>query len=328
MDREADSTVVLTGVAGFIGSHLGERLLGTGSKVVGFDNFNDFYDPNIKRRNVDGLIAVGGNRFRLVEGDLRNESDLTALFREVSGPFTLIHLAAMAGVRPSLENPMLYQEVNVTGTYRLLEAARRHELRHYVFGSSSSVYGSSNSLPFSEDEISLDPVSPYAATKLIGEQIAYVYQVCHGIPATCLRFFTAFGPRQRPEMAIHKFARSIRDGEEIRLFGDGSTTRDYTYIDDIVDGVVAALRPPKTFRIYNLGGGQRITLKDMVARLEVAMGKKARITFAPTHPGDMMHTLADTRRAREELGYRPARPFEESLQLFVDWFMALEKAPA
>jgi len=328
MDGESDSTVVLTGAAGFIGSHLGERLLGLGARVIGFDNFNDFYDPGIKHRNVEQVSAVGGSRFRMVEGDLRSERDLDSLFQEVSGPYTLIHLAAMAGVRPSLENPMLYQEVNVTGTYRLLEAARRREIRHYVFGSSSSVYGSSNRLPFNEDEPSLDPVSPYAATKLIGEQIAYVYQVCHGIPATCLRFFTAYGPRQRPEMAIHQFARRIQDGAEIRLFGDGSTTRDYTYIDDIVDGVVAALEPAGEFRIYNLGGGEPITLKGMVECLESAMGMKARLTFAPTHPGDMMHTLADIGRAEKELGYRPARPFKDSLQRFVDWFMSMEKAPA
>jgi UDP-glucuronate 4-epimerase len=328
MDGESDSTVVLTGAAGFIGSHLGERLLATGARVIGFDNFDDFYDPGIKRQNAKQVAARGGSRFHMVEGDLRNERDVESLFQEVSGPFTLVHLAAMAGVRPSLENPMLYQEVNVTGTYRLLEAARRREIRHYVFGSSSSVYGSSNRLPFNEDEPSLDPVSPYAATKLIGEQIAYVYQVCHGIPATCLRFFTVYGPRQRPEMAIHQFARRIRDGAEIQLFGDGGTTRDYTYIDDIVDGVMAALRPTEEFRIYNIGGGRPITLKEMVERLEAAMSKKARITFAPMQPGDMTHTLADIGRAEKELGYRPSRPFDESLQLFVDWFMSTEKASA
>ncbi len=328
------SNIVVTGAAGFIGSHLAQRLLSgdntgenTGENiVVGFDNFNDFYDPALKRQNVVELEAIGGDRFRMVEGDLRNAGDVEGLFEAVSGPFTLVHLAAMAGVRPSLEDPLLYQEVNVTGTYRLLEAARKHSLTHYVFGSSSSVYGSSSKLPFSEAEEHLDPLSPYAATKLIGEQIAYVYHVCHGIPATCLRFFTVFGPRQRPEMAIHKFARFILEEREIRLFGDGSTTRDYTFVDDIIDGVIAAMKAPDGCRIYNLGGGHRITLLDMVRGIEEALSKKARLEFVPMHPGDMVHTLADTTLAGKEIGYHPAYPFDRGLESFVDWFTATGKA--
>jgi len=315
------STVVLTGTAGFIGSHLGTRLLHDGYRVVGFDNFNDFYDPALKRKNVEDLAATGGDRFCMIEGDLRNDGDVEGLFQTVGDPFILVHLAAMAGVRPSLDDPMLYQQVNVTGTYRLLEAARRSRIIHYVFGSSSSVYGSSSRLPFSEQERDLDPLSPYAATKLIGEQMAHVYHVCHSIPVTCLRFFTVFGPRQRPEMAIHKFTRAIHEGNEIQLFGDGTTTRDYTYVDDIIDGVVAALDPPERSRILNIGGGHRITLLDMVNSIADVLGRQARIKFVPVHPGDMRHTLADISLAEKEIGYKPARPFQECLHSFVDWFL-------
>jgi UDP-glucuronate 4-epimerase len=320
MEKPNPSMVILTGAAGFIGFHLGSRLLRDGYTVVGFDSFNDFYDPGLKRRNAADLVAIGGERFRMVEGDLRHENDVEALFQGLEEPVILIHLAAMAGVRPSLENPLLYQEVNVTGTYRLLETARRHTVAHYVFGSSSSVYGASGQLPFAEDDPDLDPLSPYAATKLLGEQIAYVYQVCHGIPATCLRFFTVFGPRQRPEMAIHKFTRAILEGKEIQLFGDGTTTRDYTYVDDIVDGVCRALVPGDDFRVFNLGGGHRITLREMVGLLEEALGRKARVVSVPVHPGDMVHTLADITRAERDLGYRSVHTFQDGLRAFVAWF--------
>jgi UDP-glucuronate 4-epimerase len=221
---------------------------------------------------------------------------------------------------------MLYQTVNVTGTYVLLEAARRRDLAHYVFGSSSSVYGGCPNLPFREDDPALDPVSPYAATKLIGEQIAYCYHSCHGVDTTCLRFFTVFGPRQRPEMAIHKFARAIRDGAEIALFGDGSTTRDYTYVDDIVDGVCGALARAEGFRIFNLGGGHRVSLSEMVAELEQALGRKGKVRHDGLHPGDMDHTQADVSAAREAFGYEPSFPFARGLERFVDWFAKREGA--
>ena len=315
----SDATVVLTGAAGFIGFHVAKRLLEAGRAVVGLDNFNDAYPPALKRRNAADLEAAGGERFRLVEGDLRDDGALAALLPPAGEPFDLVHLAAMAGVRPSLERPMLYQEVNVSGMFRLLEAARRRSLHHLVFASSSSVYGASSRLPFGEEDPLAEPLSPYAATKMIGEHIAHVYHACHGIPATCLRFFTVFGPRQRPEMAIHKFARDILAGREIPLFGDGGTTRDYTYIDDIVDGVMAALTSADGFRLFNIGGGHRITLKQMVARLEVALGREARVRFQPRHPGDMVHTLADISRAERALGYRPRFPFEAGLDRFVAW---------
>lgn len=315
----------MTGAAGFIGSHLGERLLREGGTVVGFDNFNDFYDPGIKRANAAELARIGGDRFCLVEGDLRSAGDVATLFERVPGRFDLVHLAAMAGVRPSIDDPMVYQTVNVTGTYVLLEAARRRDLGHYVFGSSSSVYGGCRNLPFREDERSLDPVSPYAATKLIGEQIAYCYHECHGVDATCLRFFTVFGPRQRPEMAIHQFARAIRDDTEIVLFGDGATTRDYTYVDDIVDGICGALERPGGFRIFNLGGGHRIALLEMVKVLEQAMGRPARVRHDELHPGDMEHTLAEITAARDAFGFTPSFPFARGVARFVDWFTALPR---
>ncbi len=320
-----ETTIVLTGAAGFIGSHLAERLLGEGRRVVGFDNFNDFYDPAIKRDNVARLEARGAD-FRLVEGDLRSTDDVERLFEAVDGPFVVVHLAAMAGVRPSLEDPMLYQMVNVTGTYTLLEAARRRDFAGYVFGSSSSVYGGSSRLPFSEEDDTLDPLSPYAATKLLGEQIAFVYHVCHGIPATCLRFFTVYGPRQRPEMAIHQFARKIHTGEEITLFGDGTTTRDYTFVDDIVDGITAAIARPQPFEIVNLGGGNRVSLAEMVAHLERALGTKAKIKNVPAHLGDMQHTLADVTKAARLFDYAPSHPFERGIDAFAQWFLAQDEA--
>lgn len=314
------STIVLTGAAGFIGSHLATALLERGDRVVGFDNFNDFYDPAIKRLNAKRLGDVGGDRFVMIEGDLRSEADLERLFDAADGPFVLVHLAAMAGVRPSVEDPLLYQDVNISGTYRLLEAARRREITHYVFGSSSSVYGSSEDLPFSEDLDNLDPRSPYAATKLLGEQIGYVYHECHGWSATCLRFFTVYGPRQRPEMAIHQFARAIQSGAQITLFGDGSTTRDYTYADDIVSGVVAAIDRPLGYEIINLGGGNRVTLLEMVRHLEDAIDRKAVVEFAAMHPGDMRHTLADVSKAKRLLDYAPRHAFADGIVEFAKWF--------
>ncbi|MBN2491970.1 MAG: GDP-mannose 4,6-dehydratase [Planctomycetes bacterium] len=321
------STVLLTGAAGFIGFHVARRLLEAGYTVVGLDNFNDFYAPALKRRNAADLAALGGDRFRMVEGDLRDPAALAAFLPAENRPFDLVHLAAMAGVRPSFERPLLYQEVNVTGTFLLLEATRRRALGHLVFGSSSSVYGASSRLPFREDDPVADPLSPYAVTKLIGERIAHAYHACHGIPATCLRFFTVFGPRQRPEMAIHKFARDILAGRAIPFLGDGSSTRDYTYVDDIVDGVVAALASGSGYRVFNLGGGHRITLREMVDRLAAALGRAPRLQYAPPHPGDMTHTLADISWAEQALGYRPSCSFEAGLERFAAWLLAGADVP-
>ena len=314
---------LITGGAGFIGSHLAERLLDRGDRVVVFDNFDTYYDPAIKRRNIARVIDKGGV---LVEGDLRDAAALDALF--AANPIDqVVHLAARAGVRPSIEQPQLYLDVNVTGTSLLLEACRRHGVSRFVFGSSSSVYGNTKEVPFREDASVDRPVSPYAATKAASELQCHAYHHIFGMDIVCLRFFTVYGPRQRPEMAIHKFGRLIMQGRPIQRFGDGTTERDYTYIDDILDGVVKAMDKGRGFGIYNLGESRSIPLSRLIELLENAIGKKARIEGLPEQPGDVTMTFADITRARADLGYDPRVPIEEGIRRFVAWLKSPEGSP-
>ena len=308
--------VIVTGGAGFIGSHVVDALLARGESVVCIDEFNDYYDPRIKRHNLRG--ALRSERFRLVEGDLGDEAVLTETFRE--NPDALVHLAARAGVRPSLEEPALYYRVNCEGSAKLLEACRAAGVSRVVFASSSSVYGGNTKVPFHEDDPVERPVSPYAASKRAGELLCHTYHHLYGMHTSCLRFFTVYGPRQRPEMAIHKFTRLLTAGKPIPLFGDGSSSRDYTYVDDIVDGVVRSLDRPNGFRIYNLGESRTVTLRELTEKLAAALGVELRADRQPAQPGDVDTTYADVSRAREELGYAPSVPIEEGLERFVAWY--------
>jgi UDP-glucuronate 4-epimerase len=315
--------ILVTGAAGFIGSHLSERLCGRGDDVVGFDNFDPFYPRAVKERNVAALKTNA--RFSLVEGDLRAAGDLERAF--AGGRFdAVVHLAALAGVRPSLDEPARYADVNVTGTQRVADAVRASGTPRLVFGSSSSVYGADSEPPFRESDPCLTPLSPYASTKRAGELLLYVAQRLYGFDVTCLRFFTVFGPRQRPDLAIHKFARLIDADRPIELYGDGSTSRDYTFVDDIVGGVVAAIdqRPAAGpgFRTYNLGGSRTTTLLQLVQLISGALGKKPNIEWRPEQPGDMKRTLADVTLSGRALGYAPGIGIEEGIGRFVDWFRA------
>jgi len=307
--------VLITGVAGFIGSHLSERLLDDGWKVVGVDNFDDFYDPQIKRGNISDCLQ--DENFQLIEADIR---DGAAMDKAVGdGAEIIVHLAALAGVRPSIARPLLYSEVNVNGTMVLLEAAKKHKVGKFVFGSSSSVYGNNEKVPFSEDDNVDFPISPYAATKKACELICHTYHHLYGIHITCLRFFTVYGPRQRPDLAIHKFAKLIERNKPIPVYGDGTMMRDFTYIDDIIDGTVAAMDKCEGFNIYNLGESKPITVNDLVSEIENALGKKAVKEYQPPQPGDVERTYADISKAAKELGYNPSTTIQLGLKNFAAW---------
>ncbi len=310
-------TVLVTGGAGFIGSHLADRLLETGHRVIVYDNFNDFYDPSIKRDNISG--AVRHSDCELVEGDIRDLDLLRKTF-ERCRPTVVIHLAARAGVRPSLEQPRLYQDVNCTGTLNLLEVAREFPVENFVFGSSSSVYGVNPRVPFSEDDPVDLPISPYAATKRSNELMCRTYHHLYGMKIVCLRFFTVYGPRQRPDLAIHKFTRLIDRGEPVPKYGDGTSRRDYTYIDDILQGVVAAMKAEFGFEIVNLGESETTSLSELIELIENALGKKAQIEQMPTQAGDVPITYADISKARQLLYYDPHTKMAEGIERFVDWY--------
>jgi UDP-glucuronate 4-epimerase len=311
--------ILLTGVAGFIGSYLGARLLGRGDRVVGLDAFDEtLYPAALHRAN---LATIGDHpNLTFVEGDLLDAPLVERLVAE-HRPDVVVHLAALAGVRPSVREPVRYMRVNVEGTTNVLEACRKHGVRRVVFASSSSIYGAHSSVPFREDDPALVPASPYAATKRAGEFLGATWLDLYGIGFTALRFFTVYGPRQRPEMAIAKFARLILDGKPLPLFGDGSTARDYTFIDDIIDGVVASIDrcEPGKMRIYNLGGSRTTTLARLVELLEEGLGKRALIERLPLEPGDVPITYADVSRAEAELGYRPRVPIEEGIARVCAW---------
>ncbi len=309
--------ILVTGGAGFIGSHLVERLLDRGDEVVCLDDFNDSYDPSLKRANIAPSLV--NPSFAIVEGDIRDRKALRGLAARHKFK-VIVHLAARAGVRASLRAPLLYEEVNCGGTLNMLEFAREHAVGRFVFGSSSSVYGASSAIPFAEGDRADLPLSPYAATKRSCELLCHAWHHLYGIHATCLRFFTVYGPRQRPEMAIHRFTRRIVRGEPIEVYGDGTSRRDYTYVDDIVDGLIKAIDTPFPFEIINLGESMTVELKYLIAALEKAIGKKAALKTLPEQPGDVPVTCAEIRKARELLGYNPRVQIEEGVRRFVDWY--------
>jgi len=310
--------ILVTGGAGFIGSHLVDSLLADGVEVTVLDNFDSFYDRQVKERNI--REHRNHERYRLIDGDLR---DAESLNEQLTARFdVIVHLAAMAGVRPSIERPLTYQDVNVTGTQNLLEIARRQKIPHFVFASSSSVYGVNPRVPWSEDDYVLQPISPYASTKVSGELLGHVYSHLYGFRFIALRFFTVYGPRQRPDLAIHKFAHLISSGRPIPLFGDGSTRRDYTYVDDIVAGIRGAIRYDRSpYEVINLGNNATVTLIEMVHTIEEALGKRATIDWKPDQPGDVPQTWASVAKARDLLGYDPRTPFKEGIRRFAEWFL-------
>ena len=315
--------VLVTGGAGFIGSHLVARLLAEGQwRVTVLDDFNDFYDPALKRRNVSAHL--GREEFALREADIRDRAALEEIFKETKFD-VVVHLAARAGVRPSLAEPVLYTETNINGTVNLLELAREHGVRQFVFGSSSSVYGENEKVPFAEEDPVFKPISPYAATKAAGELLCHTYSHLFGLRCICLRFFTVYGARQRPDLAIHKFARLISEGKPIPVFGDGTTRRDYTFVDDIVAGVRAAMDyEGSVYEVVNLGGSRTVELRELIALLERELGRKAVIDRQPPQPGDVPQTYADVSKARRLLGYDPQTPIEEGIRRFVEWFKGRE----
>ena len=309
--------ILVTGGAGFIGSHLVEKLLAGGHGVAILDDFNDYYDPEIKREN----IAAVSKDVAIHRVDLREDAAVRNLFHGEKFD-TIMHLAARAGVRPSIQHPRLYYDTNVNGTLHLLEAARVTGVERFIFASSSSVYGISKTVPFSEDLHLTQTISPYAATKIAGEFLCSTYSHLYKLRVVALRYFTVYGPRQRPDLAIHQFTKKISAGQPIDQFGDGSTRRDYTYIDDIIQGTMAALEyNGPLFDIFNLGESETVQLKDLISAIEDALGKKARINRLPEQPGDVPLTCADISKARKLLAYKPTTPLKEGLPRFVDWFL-------
>jgi len=309
---------LVTGGAGFIGSHVCERLLHDGHRVWAFDDLNDFYDPQIKRRTLSAIAALG-KPFTFVHGDLTDVRAVNELFAAVKFD-QVIHLAARAGVRPSLEQPALYQRVNVEGTVNLLEAARKTGAKKITLASSSSVYGVNAKVPFSERDPVFSAISPYAASKLACEALGHTYHHVYKMDVAMLRFFTVYGPRQRPDLAIHKFTKLIDTGKPIPVFGDGSTARDHTFVSDILEGVIACTKKEFGFEIFNLGESQTIRLDTLISLIESALGKKAIIDRQPLQPGDVPITFADISKAQKMLGYQPQVKAENGIPLFVDWF--------
>ena len=318
MNKKHFKNILVTGGAGFIGSHLVEKLLAEDAwQVTVVDNFNDFYNPEFKRANVSHFLE--NPRFSLCEIDICDAEKLGEVFAENKFD-TIIHLAARAGVRPSLLQPELYAETNINGTLNLLELAKKHGVEQFVFGSSSSVYGINCKIPFAEDDRIQQPISPYAATKAAGELLCHTYSHLYPIRTVCLRFFTVYGARQRPDLAIRKFSRLILEESPIPLFGDGTTRRDYTYVDDIIQGVRAAIDYTQTkHEIFNLGESQTVELKELIRLLEENLGKKAIINYQPMQPGDVPQTFADITKSRELLGYNPQTKIEDGIKKFTDW---------
>src|SRR5216110_490869 len=313
--------ILVTGGAGFIGSHLVEHLLEAGHAVVILDDFNDFYDPQIKQANIAGFAKD----VTIHHVDLRDSASVRNVFHREKFE-TIAHLAARAGVRPSIQQPQLYYDTNVSGTLHLLEAARMTGVERFIFASSSSVYGVSKTVPFSEDQHLTQTLSPYAATKIAGEFLCSTFSHLYQMRVIALRYFTVYGPRQRPDLAIHQFTRRIYAGQPIDQFGDGSTRRDYTYIDDVIEGTMAALKyDGPLFEIFNLGESETTQLKDLIAAIENALGKKAKINRLPEQPGDMPLTCADISKARKLLGYSPTTRLNEGLPKFVEWFVKSAK---
>jgi UDP-glucuronate 4-epimerase len=324
------NTFLVTGGAGFIGSNLCDYLLKNNHKIIIIDNFNNFYNPEIKRNNISEIKAlmitsnIDHGNLMIEEGDLRDNDFLTKVFNFYKIDI-VIHLAAMAGVRPSIIDPLLYDEVNIKGTLNLLDLCNKFGINKFIFASSSSVYGNNKKLPFTESDSVDFPISPYAATKKSGELLCHVYSHLYGINIACLRFFTVYGPRQRPDLAIYKFTKRMLEQEEIYIFGDGTTERDYTYIDDIIQGIDKAISWSSTgshkYEVFNLGRSDTIKLSYMVKRLECEIGIKANIKYVPMQPGDVTITYADILKSKEILGYNPLVKFDDGISKFVKWFL-------
>ncbi len=312
-------SVLITGSAGFIGSHLVDQMLESGEEVIGFDNFDEFYDRRIKEENL--AAARDHDSFSLIEGDVRDRSRLVGLPDSID---TIVHIAARAGVRPSIRDPVVYSDVNIMGTALLLELARERGIRSFVFASSSSVYGNNEKIPFSEEDSVDHPISPYAATKRAGELLCHTQTHLHGTSCICLRFFTVYGPRQRPDLAIRKFSRLLLSGEELPRFGDGTTCRDYTFIADIIAGVSAAVdlsrREERRFEAINLGESRTVTLSEMIRVVGQVFDRKPRVSALPAQPGDVEATFADVAKAGQLLGYRPTTKFLDGMRAFASWY--------
>jgi len=326
-ERKGMKHFLVTGGAGFIGSNLCESLLKAGNKVTILDNFNDYYDPQIKRNNISEVKLLMRNsnipeeRLEVIEGDIRDKQVVKDIFTK--GLDIVIHLAAMAGVRYSIDKPELYYDVNIMGTLNLLEACKTYGVKKFIFASSSSVYGNNKKVPFSESDFVDNPISPYAATKKAGELLCHTYYSLYDISVACLRFFTVYGPRQRPDLAIHKFTNLMLENKEIPFYGDGSTQRDYTYITDILDGIIKTIqwidKPEKKFDVFNLGESSTISLKEMVETIEEELGIKAKLKVMPMQPGDVNRTNADISKSKQVLGYAPSTEFREGIRKFIEW---------
>jgi UDP-glucuronate 4-epimerase len=312
----------ITGGAGFIGSHLSERLIANGGEVMAIDNFDPYYDPAVKRRNIEGLLSAGG--FSLAEADIRDRTAIEKKMEEFS-PDVIVHLAAKAGVRPSLLDPVLYQDVNMIGTNVLLEVSRQMGIKNLVFASSSSIYGNCSNVPFSEDDHSATPISPYGATKRGGEVLCEAYHILYDMKIACLRFFTVYGPRQRPDMAIHKFTRLIDRGDSIEVYASDNSARDYTYIDDILQGICGSIdfvckKKNPAFEVVNLGESRTVQLDELIGLIEKNLGKRAKRIEKPRQPGDVLTTYANIDKARRLFGYDPKTPIEDGIEKFVEWY--------
>jgi len=309
-------SVLVTGGAGFIGSHVCERLLEEGNEVVCVDDFNDFYSPKTKKNNLSLLEC---DNFTSIKADIRDNKSLGKTF---DGVDSVIHLAARAGIRPSIENPLLYEDVNVKGTLNLLELCREKGVKHFVFGSSSSVYGL-NKIPFKEGDLLSGPISPYAATKIAGEALCHAYHHLYGIKTSILRLFTVYGPRGRPDMAVYKFTKLIDEGKPIQVYGGGTSKRDYTYVSDIVEGVVAAWKKKFDYEILNLGDSNTVELNQLISLIENALEKTAKKRHLPEQPGDVPVTFADISKSRRKLGYKPKVLIEEGIPRFAEWYKSV-----
>jgi UDP-glucuronate 4-epimerase len=310
-------SILVTGAAGFIGSHVCEHLIKSGNSVIGLDNFDSFYPRKLKEINLKTLTQ--DDQFKFYEVDIRDGSQLNNIISS-NQIEKVIHLAAKAGVRPSIESIEEYYDVNVNGTVSLLEAMKKNEVQKLIFASSSSIYGNNSKVPFAETDFVDNPISPYASTKKSGELLCHVYSHLYNFDITCLRFFTVYGPRQRPDLAIHKFTKLILENKPIPFYGDGSSSRDYTYIEDIVSGISCALKHLEGYKIYNLGESNVITLKHLVNVIENETGKRAILNKLPMQPGDVTRTFADISKAKTEIGYNPKYTFEEGIKNFVDWY--------